>query len=1194
MAADLRAALRDAHRRDEAACVAALVDEVESLRYDRDAAASLAANLVAATREKRKTGGGDQLLQEYSLSSEEGVALLCLAEALLRIPDAATADRLIRDKIAERNWRGHLGESGSLFVNAATWSLLLTGKIVAPGPGLAENLSALVARSTAPVVRTAIDFSMRLLSKRFVLATTIDGALARASAKEARGYAYSYDMLGEAALTASDAARYALAYEHAIAAIGKASAGRGIKAGPGVSVKLSALHPRYTRSQRGRVVAELLPRLRMLMANARRFDIGFNIDAEECDRLELSLDLFAELARDPALAGWDGMGFVVQAYQKRAPALIDALADLARTSRRRLMVRLVKGAYWDSEIKRAQIDGVADYPVLTRKSHTDLSYLACAGRLLAASDVLYPQFATHNAVTLASVAELARAYGIDDYEFQCLHGMGETLYDNVVGAAGLGTLCRIYAPVGEHKTLLPYLVRRMLENGANSSFVNRLVAKSVAMKTLVEDPLATVRHEGGKPHPAIALPRALYAPQRVNSAGVDLADEDVIGALEQALAEHATKRYEARPLLAESVSVADGSARSRAIENPARRGDVVGEVIDADARDVQAALANAAAYSAHWFATPPEARVAALLRAADLIEASRDELLGLLIREAGKCWHDALAEIREAADYCRYYGAQRLAGSFPVAGAGPGPVVCISPWNFPLAIFVGQLAAALAVGSPVIAKPAKQTPLVAACAVALLHRAGIPRAAMQFLPGRGEIVGAALVADARVTGVVFTGSTEVAREINKAIATRDVRLIAETGGQNAMIVDSSALPEQVVADVLASAFNSAGQRCSALRVLCLQNDIAGRVLAMLKEAIAELAVGDPALLATDVGPVIDFAARNDLLRYLEARRGKGRAVHQRPLPAACENGSFVAPALVEIEAIAELEREVFGPVLHVLRFDESDLPRLIADINATGYGLTMGLHSRIDARRVEVASLARVGNLYVNRNMIGAVVGVQPFGGEGLSGTGPKAGGPLYLHRLAGSAAAPRQLGCAVPRLADAAPLGQLLMWAAASGRRELAAACANDAERSLLAASIRLPGPTGERNTLSFAERGRFLCLALDVDGLLRQFAAVFATGNRAVVVADAVGIEARSLLPERLRGEVERYVDDAALAGVLVENEVQAAHVRERLANGAIVPVIAAKEGAYALERMVVERVVSVNTAAVGGDTALLARVG
>ncbi|MFC5302758.1 bifunctional proline dehydrogenase/L-glutamate gamma-semialdehyde dehydrogenase PutA [Azospira restricta] len=1190
----LREAIRAAYRRDEGACVAALAQELAAADYDRDAVAREARALVEAVRRQRSRASGvDHLMHEFSLSSQEGVALMCLAEALLRIPDAATVDRLIRDKLSRGDWAAHLGGSPSLFVNAATWGLLITGKLVTTHSEsvLGGALSRILAKGGEPLIRKGIDFAMRLLGQQFVMGETIESALQRSQANEARGYGHSFDMLGEAALTAADAERYTAAYVQAIHAIGRAAGGRGVVAGPGISVKLSALHPRYVRAQRARVMGELLPRLKELALLAKRYDIGLNIDAEEADRLELSLDLLDALAGDPDLAGWHGLGFVVQAYQKRCPFVIEHLVDLARRSRRRLMVRLVKGAYWDSEIKRAQVDGLADYPVYTRKPHSDLAYLVCAERLLAAPDAVYPQFATHNAHTLATVLQMARARGVHDYEFQCLHGMGEPLYDNVVGADKLGRRCRIYAPVGTHETLLPYLVRRLLENGANSSFVNRIVDEAVSIDELIEDPLATVRASGGGRHPAIPLPRDLYGTARVNSAGVDLTDEATIAGLERALAELADRRWHASPRVA-GVDVPAGEPLP--VRNPADRRDVVGSVVEADEALVERALAAADAAGDSWQRTPPAARAAMLERAADLLEEHRSEIVGLCAREAGKTWANAVAEVREAVDFCRYY-AQQLRAGFPVPAAAPGPVACISPWNFPLAIFVGEVVAALAAGSPVLAKPAEQTPLTAHLAVRLLQAAGVPGDVLQFLPGRGETVGARLTADARVRGVVFTGSTEVARLINRSIAGRgDVRLIAETGGQNAMIVDSSALPEQVVQDVLASGFDSAGQRCSALRVLCLQEDIAGHTLAMLKAAMQELVIGDPRQLATDVGPVIDEAARDALLAHIERMRAAGRPVYQCALPAACADGCFVPPTVIEIESLADLQREVFGPVVHVLRYAAEALPALIEAINATGYGLTLGIHSRIDETVDLIAARARVGNIYVNRNMIGAVVGVQPFGGEGLSGTGPKAGGPLYLHRLAGTPAVTPAL-LALPA-AKAVPeaLQILSTWAEKWGEGPLTTHCRDYAAATLLGVRAVLPGPTGERNMLSFAPRGRLLCHADDVDAVLTQLAAVFATGNRASV-RGAAGRQAIALLPPALAAQIEWRPpgDYERLAGVLLAADDDGTLERQLAECGAALLQIyrpAGEAREYPLYRMLVERVQSVNTTAAGGNTTLM----
>ncbi|MDL2356450.1 MAG: bifunctional proline dehydrogenase/L-glutamate gamma-semialdehyde dehydrogenase PutA, partial [Pseudomonadota bacterium] len=975
----LRAAVTAAYRRDEATAVQWLLAQGAHANGE---AAALAHRLVSQVREKRtRASGVDALMHEFSLSSEEGVALMCLAEALLRIPDSQTADRLIADKISKGDWRKHLGESPSLFVNAATWGLLITGKLVGTSSetGLGSALTKLIGKGGEPLIRKGVDLAMRMLGNQFVTGQTIAEALKNSRDNEARGYRYSYDMLGEAALTELDAQHYYASYETAIHAIGKASDGRGIKDGPGISVKLSALHPRYSRAQHARVMAELLPRVRSLVLLAKQYNIGINIDAEEADRLEISLDLMEALAFDVALAGFDGIGFVVQAYQKRCPFVIDFLADLARRSGRKFMVRLVKGAYWDAEIKRAQVDGMPGYPVYTRKVYTDVSYLTCAKKLLAASASLYPQFATHNAHSLAVIYTWAKQDGISNYEFQCLHGMGETLYDQVVGKDNLDKACRIYAPVGSHETLLAYLVRRLLENGANSSFVNQIVDQNVSIESLIGDPFEAARTQGGTPHPAIALPRALFGHERRNSAGIDLTDEDVLTGLAAALAQPRT--YDAAPLIHGRC----GQSESHEIVNPAWHPDVVGHVHDATAADVDTALAAAEAYAMDWQTTAPSLRAAAIARTADLFEAHCHELMALAVREAGKSLPNAIAEVREAVDFLRYYAAQ-VHGTPNVLALGP--VTCISPWNFPLAIFTGQVAAALAAGNVVLAKPAEQTPLIAHRAVQLFHQAGIPAAALQLLPGRGEVVGAALTADARVRGVIFTGSTEVAQLINKTLAQRavaescDIPLIAETGGQNALIVDSSALPEQVVQDALSSAFDSAGQRCSALRVLFLQEEIADKTIRMLKGAMQELRVGNPDRLATDIGPVIDAEARDKLIAHIERTKRHAKSSFSLELPPGLTaHGTFVAPTLLEIGSLAELTQEVFGPVLHIIRYRRAALAQLVEDINASGFGLTLGVHSRIDETIDFIASRAHVGNIYVNRNIVGAVVGVQPFGG---------------------------------------------------------------------------------------------------------------------------------------------------------------------------------------------------------------------
>ena len=1230
----LRSPLRDAigalTRTSEPELLPGLVEQATPPAAQADAAQTLALRIARGVRERSRAGGRaglvQGLLQEFALSSQEGVALMCLAEALLRIPDAATRDALIRDKIGDGNWQQHLGQSPSLFVNAAAWGLLLTGKLVAThsDSGLTATLRRVVARGGEPLIRKGVDMSMRLMGEQFVTGETIHEALVNAREREAQGFRYSYDMLGEAAMTAADAQRYLAAYEQAIHAIGAASAGRGIVAGPGISIKLSALHPRYARAKVERVMNELYPRVRQLALLARRYDIGLNIDAEESERLELSLDLLERLCFEPELAGWDGIGFVIQAYQKRCPAVVDFIIDLARRSQHRLMVRLVKGAYWDSEIKRAQLDGQRGYPVYTRKAYTDVAYLVCAKKLLAAPDAVFPQFATHNAHTLAAIHALAGpAYTPSQYEFQCLHGMGEPLYEQIVGNGAGQRPCRIYAPVGTHETLLAYLVRRLLENGANSSFVNRIADEDIALETLVEDPVRTVRemaaHDGvlGAPHPMIALPAALFDARR-NSCGQDLADERTLAALDAAFAADAARSWTAEPLLARG----EASGAWQLVTNPADRGDTVGQVREASADEARAAVTAATLATSGWAATAPAVRAARLDAAADRLEADTLALVPLLVREAGKSCANAVAEVREAVDFLRYYAAEVRRDFANDTHVPLGPVVCISPWNFPLAIFVGQVAAALAAGNVVLAKPAEQTPLVAAAAVRALHAAGVPRGALQLLPGRGETVGAALVGDARVHGVLFTGSTEVARILQRALAGRltargqVVPLVAETGGQNAMVVDSSALAEQAVADIVSSAFDSAGQRCSALRLLCVQDDVADRLIEMLHGAVAELQVGDTRALAADVGPVIDIEARENIERHVRAMQARGRSVWRSPLDAAtAARGSFVAPTVIELASVADLEREVFGPVLHVLRYPREGLTRTLEQINATGYGLTQGVHTRIDETVAQVVGAARAGNVYVNRNVVGAVVGVQPFGGEGLSGTGPKAGGPLYLLRLlaerpvqaarlavAHSGAAARVpvrgLTESEPNSRDA--LAALREWAQQHGMARLAAQCDQAAAESPVGAWIALPGPTGEANLYATLPRDAVLCLAdgpTRDDDRLAQLAAVLAVGSHAVWPADAQALRER--LPATVREKVSLAQDwaqpnvhfDAVLChGSGASLLATAGTLAGR--SGAIVGLtgMTSGEARVPIERLVIERSLSINTAAAGGNASLM----
>jgi RHH-type transcriptional regulator, proline utilization regulon repressor / proline dehydrogenase / delta 1-pyrroline-5-carboxylate dehydrogenase len=1193
----LRQAVVAACRRPEPDCVAPLVEQARLPAEATTRVATTARALVESLRRRTRRGGVEGLIQEYALSSEEGVALMCLAEALLRIPDAATRDALIRDKIARGDWAAHLGHSPSPFVNAATWGLLVTGRLVATRDeaGLSAALTRMIARGGEPLIRGGVDLAVRMMGEQFVTGRSIAEALRNAARMEAKGFTYSYDMLGEAAVTAEDAARYLASYTDAIRAIGAASAGRGVLAGPGISIKLSALHPRYVRAQRGRVLAELVPRVRGLARLAKDFDIGLNIDAEESDRLDLSLDILERLALEPELAGWDGLGFVVQAYGKRCPFVIDVLIDLARRSRRRLMVRLVKGAYWDSEIKRAQVDGLSDFPVFTRKVHTDVSYRACARRLLDAPDAVFPQFATHNAQTLAAIVEMAGPdFRLGQYEFQCLHGMGEPLYEAVVSGEGPRRPCRIYAPVGTHETLLAYLVRRLLENGANTSFVNRVADESVPVEALIADPVALVEAmpEPGAPHEQIAPPGGLYGPARVNAPGLDLADEAALRQLADGLTESGRIAWRAAP--------PGGGAAEIPVHNPADHRDVVGVSRPATAADIERALVRAEAAAPGWAETEPAERAAGLRRAADAFAARMPTLIGLIVREAGKSYGNAVAEIREAVDFLRYYAAEAertlRRGHEPL-----GPVACIAPWNFPLAIFVGQVAAALAAGNTVLAKPAEETPLTAAEAVRVLHDAGIPEDALQLLPGDGT-VGAALVGDARVQGVVFTGSTAVAKAIQRRLAERlgrhgdPVPLIAETGGQNAMVVDSSALAEQVVADVIASAFDSAGQRCSALRILCLQEEIADRILSLLKGALRELTVGDPRRLSTDVGPVITAEAAEAITGHVAAMRARGFAVEQLALPPVTAAGTFVPPTLIEIGHVADVEREVFGPVLHVLRYRRADLDDLLSAIDSTGYGLTFGLHSRIDQTIARALGRVRAGNRYVNRNIIGAVVGVQPFGGSGLSGTGPKAGGPLYLGRLVRRAPDRALDGLA----ADAFPLPSYLAWLTAQGRGALAERLARARYPALT--EIALTGPVGERNLYALRPRGRVAAVARTETGLLIQIGTILACGDAAVAVGAERHRDVLRDLPADLAARVA-YAPDLDAAGdiraLLFEGDPDdlltlaatvAAWPGPILAIQARSPDGLANGDLYEAAALVEEVSTAINTAAAGGNASLM----
>ncbi|HEV2363399.1 MAG TPA: bifunctional proline dehydrogenase/L-glutamate gamma-semialdehyde dehydrogenase PutA [Caulobacteraceae bacterium] len=1005
----LRDAIEAAYRPPEPQALRSLAPLASLTPPERQGAVREARALLAAIRAPGQAGWVDQFLAEYSLSSEEGAALLGLAEAFLRVPDPATADALIRDKLSKGDWRAHLGVDSAV-VKSATLGLILA-QALSEASAQGGTLRGAVARLGEPAIRAAVGTAMQRMGEAFVLGRTIEEALRRADRGPNRAFRYSFDMLGEAARTFGDAEAYFQAYFEAVEALGRARPEGGAE-GAGadsISVKLSALHPRYEPFQASRAVPELAGRLIELARAAMAAGVGLTVDAEESERLEMSLDIIELAARDPSLAGWEGLGMAVQGYQKRALPVIAWAAELARDTGRMLTVRLVKGAYWDSEIKRCQERGLADYPVFTRKSATDVSYLACA-RTLLREDSLYPAFATHNALTVATVLEWAAEQGApaQGFEFQRLHGMGEGLYDALVAERGLAV--RVYAPVGGYRELLAYLVRRLLENGANTSFVHQAADRRVSEDELLADPVEQVRAAGFTPHPAIVRPPELFAPERRNSEGLDLSDADTVAHLREAMTESVAGEHIAAPIIAGEMR----TGPERPIVNPADRDRTIGHVIEANPAMAANALADATIGAAAWAAAPVEERAAALERLADLMESERAALMALLVAEAGKTITDALNEVREAVDFCRYYAAQGRRALAPARLPGPtgelnelrlaprGVFAAISPWNFPLSIFIGQIAAALVVGNAVVAKPAPQTPLIAAAAVGLAHRAGVRPQALNLLPG-GPDVGAALVADRRVAGVVFTGSTASARKIAVSLLADEGRplapLIAETGGVNAMLVDTTALPEQVVGDVVASAFLSAGQRCSALRLLVVHQDAAERVLDMLAGAMDTLVIGDPSDPRTDVGPVIDEAARAALEEHL--RRWERRIIHATAMPAAAAAGTFVPPTLIRLDRIEDLDREVFGPILHVTTWQDESLEETLDRVMASGFGLTLGVHSRIGAVAEAVRQRARVGNLYVNRTMIGAVVGVQPFGGEGLSGTGPKAGGPHYLPRFA-------------------------------------------------------------------------------------------------------------------------------------------------------------------------------------------------
>jgi len=1249
----IRQKMREFYRIDEETAIAHILPEAEVNVAARSRAWERARKMVLQIRRDQEGNGAiDALLNEYSLSSEEGVVLMCLAEALLRVPDKITQDALIRDKISQGQWSAHLGSSDSLFVNASSWGLLITGSMVGYADDRNQHkfglLKKTIGRLGEPVIRKSMNFAMKIMGKQFVMGETIEDATERAVEKERIGYVYSYDMLGEGARTMADAQGYFKSYVDAIHVIGKAANGRGPIKSPGISIKLSAIHPRYEFTHQARVMNELVPQIKELCLLAKSYNIGLTIDAEESERLDISLDIIETVFSDNDLAGWDGFGLAVQAYQKRAIFVIEWLRHLTLRVNRKIMVRLVKGAYWDSEIKNAQKDGMNHFPVFTRKSSTDVSYHACANKLLEYRDSIYPQFATHNAYTAATIIELANG-DTDNFEFQCLHGMGDSLYDQVVSQEHIQ--CRIYAPCGHHEDLLAYLVRRLLENGANSSFVNAIVDDTKPVETLLEDPVEKTLRLKQKYNKQIILPSAMFGNERVNSTGLDLTDINEITPLKAALNTWFEDHLLNENDLPEGVN---------AVRNPANHREIVGYHQHHNTEQMQQLINNAETAFASWSQTPVVERAELLNRVADALEEHSEELIALCIKEAGKVAQDGIDEVREAVDFCRYYATKAIELAQDDRLEARGVVLCISPWNFPLAIFLGQVAAAIATGNTVLAKPAEQTGLIAVRTIELMHSVGMPKNVVQAVIARGSQVGSVIIPDERIKTVMFTGSTETGTRISQTLAERkgdQVPLIAETGGQNSMVVDSTALPEQVVDDVISSGFQSAGQRCSALRVLFVQEEIADKVITMLQGALAELHVGDPSQLSTDVGPVIDAKALtslNDHAKYMETH---GKLLYQCKLSADVNDANghfFFAPRLYEIDNISVLTREVFGPCVHIVRFKAGEVEQVVDHINSTGFGLTMGIHTRIEHRAAQLAQLSRAGNIYINRNMIGAVVGVQPFGGRGLSGTGPKAGGPNYLTRLmkekatndveinaeiavlASNAAATKQANVIMKKAVNAEKTWRLTdLNTRVSHVRQLLAKIAHveivdeladdlnqtlaNARAQLIAIEKRLkvpkvlPGPTGESNVLYLENRGTVICFA-DKDVSFNFWAlsivTALATGNAVIsVVSDLFYNEAQAFVDKFISTGATRGVLQVAklanleallahpnLAGVVVDSTShRRAYMADKLAqrSGAILPVISSEYLDNLIQRLLTEKTVSIDTTASGGNTSLMTLV-
>lgn len=1202
-----------------------------------------ASEMVGMIRADSQPGLMEQFLAEYGLSTNEGIALMCLAEAYLRTPDSLSLDALIRDKIGPGNWKSHLGMAGSFLVNASTWGLLLTGRMYqdssANDQSVVNVMLQLIGRLGESLIQKAISQAMIILGKQFVLGRSISEALSQSKKGKNIQYRYSYDMLGEAALTADDADKYFQAYTDAIAAIAAQADAAEVHNNPGISVKLSALHPRYEHSQHDRVIAELLPRLKTLAAQACAANIGFTIDAEEADRLELSLDLIETVICDAELAGWQGFGVVVQAYSKQAPLVIDWLTQLARTQSRRITVRLVKGAYWDYEIKQAQMLGLENYPVYTRKTSTDISYLNCAQRLLKATDAIYPQFATHNAHTACAILEMKPQP--NTFEFQRLHGMGEVLHRLLIERHHVS--CRIYAPVGVHKDLLAYLVRRLLENGANSSFVNKLLDKNTPIDQLIIDPISSMESLKVAANPLIPLPPNIFGASRLNSSGLNLNLPLQAQSLDQSLMQYRSTFWEARSSIAGPFSE---SANAHPVYSPSKHTRQIGSSMDAEPQRIQQALETSQASFNDWTNSDVAERAAILDQIAALYQQHSPELIAIACLEAGKTRMDGILEVREAIDFCRYYAVQareHLGGSMVNNVKGIGPVVCISPWNFPLAIFTGQVVAALVCGNTVLAKPAEQTPLISTRAVELMYQAGVPKDVLQLILGKGAVAGHMLTSSPLIKGVWFTGSTVTAAHIDQTLAKYadpDCRLIAETGGLNTMIVDSTSLLEQAVSDIVASSFQSAGQRCSALRVLCVQEEVEADLLEMLAGAAHELVIGEPWEENTDIGPVIDQQAKTRITDHCEQMTKKGRLLFKVPLPESLNDGYFVSPIAFRLNSLDELKQEIFGPVLHVFSFKGEELDTLVEQINNTGFGLTMGIHSRINQRVEQICQAAKVGNIYVNRNQIGAVVGVQPFGGEGLSGTGPKAGGPNYIRRFYQSfVKASHALNTTdmtpderkktalineeITRQLQSASneLMRQVIWNSLHQQRlmlinsvishlppSLAAlassACHMDGDLSFL--PLILPGPTGEENILTVHGRGMVLCLGggeAPVKSLIVQVFRSLMTGNLVKIPSNTEGQTAQEIIKAFSKANLnkslvietseamENQLSDADIVLVMFDGRKNLkTSYRQMLAarEGARIALVSSNTGN---EMLTIERVVSTDTTASGGNATLLA---